>query len=94
MLQYSRVLQLVDYFETVVKQQSGVVAFQEQIISKLSCRLNAIKVDENYYQKAIADLKKRSNYNEKEVNAIFNQMPKNSYKYEPFEFYGGNFQAS
>ena len=39
-------------------------------------------------------LKSRSNYNEGNVNAIFNSMPKVMYKYEPFEFYGGNFQAS
>ena len=94
MLQYQRVLDLVEYFETVVKNQSGVIAFQEKIISKLSMRLNAIKVEENYHQKAIAQLKKRDNYNEKEVNAIFSSMPKVMYKYEPFEFYGGNFQAS
>jgi len=27
MMQYSRVMQLVDYFETVVKEQCGVIAF-------------------------------------------------------------------
>jgi len=57
-------------------------------------RLNAIKVEENYHQKALADLKKRANYDEKHVNAIFKDLPKVVYKYEPFEFYGGNFQAS
>ena len=49
MLQYQRVLDLVEYFETVVKSQSGVIAFQEKIISKLSMRINASKVEENYH---------------------------------------------
>lgn len=49
MLQYQRVLDLVEYFETVVKSQSGVIAFQEKIISKLSMRINANKVEENYH---------------------------------------------
>ena len=31
---------------------------------------------------------------QKEVNKIFEQMPKVLYKYEPFEFYGGNFEAT
>ena len=45
--QYSRILDLVDYFERVVKEQSTVIALQEQILGKLSLRINATKIDEN-----------------------------------------------
>lgn len=76
MMQYSRVIQLVDYFETVVKEQCGVMAFQEKVISKLAFRLNSIKIDQNHHQKAVSDLKRRQAYNEREVNAIFKEMPK------------------
>ena len=59
-------------------------------------RLNAIKIDESCHQKAHENLKKQKAYNEKEVNAVYNSLPSKNqlYKYEPFEFYGGNFQAS
>ena len=59
-------------------------------------RLNAIKIDDNFHQEATTALKRRNTYNEKEINAIYNSLPSKNqlYKYEPFEFYGGNFQAS
>lgn len=30
----------------------------------------------------------------KDINDIFDANPRYLYKYEPFEFYGGNFKAS
>ena len=48
LFQYSRILDLVEYFEGVVKNQAAVVAFQEKIISKISTRLNAKMIDEGF----------------------------------------------
>jgi len=44
-MQYSRILDLVDYFESVVKEQSSVIAFQEKMITKLQFKANAKKID-------------------------------------------------
>ena len=94
MIQYSRILDLVEYFETVVKQQSAVIAFQEKIISKLSLRMNAGKIDEEVIKKQTSFLRSQQTMRDKDVSATFSQIPKILYKYEPFEFYGGNFSAS
>lgn len=94
MRQYEKILDLVAYFETVVKSQSGVIAFQEKILSKLSLRLNALKVDEDYHVRATATVRAEPGYDEKAIDATFERLPKILYQYEPFEFYGGNFQAS
>jgi len=39
-------------------------------------------------------MKSQHDYKEGDINAIFARIPKIFYKYEPFEFYGGNFVAS
>ena len=39
-------------------------------------------------------MKRNSTMKEKDINDIFDSTPRYLYKYEPFEFYGGNFKAS
>lgn len=39
-------------------------------------------------------MKVKKGYNEGDVNKAFEKIPKVLYKFEPFEFYGGNFNAS
>ena len=94
MAQYMKVLDLVHYFETVVASQAGVIAFQEKVLAKLAFRLNAMRVDEDYHASATAALRAKPGYDEKAVSETFDRLPKILYQYEPFEFYGGNFQAS
>lgn len=57
-------------------------------------RLNVNYIDDLAHQEVTKKLKGRKSYNEKTVDAIFDKVPKIFYKYEPFEFYGGNFEAS
>ena len=71
-----------------------MIAFQEKIISKLSLRMNAGKIDEEVIKKQTSFLRSQQTMRDKDVSATFSQIPKILYKYEPFEFYGGNFSAS
>lgn len=89
--QYSRILDLVDYFEKVVKEQSTVIALQEQILGKLSLRINAMKIDENVQANQVELMRSEPNYKQTDIDAVYKQIPKVFYKYEPFELYGGNF---
>ena len=92
--QYARILDLVEYFEKVVKEQSTVIALQEQILGKLSMRINSMRVDENYYTYHVDSVRNQPGFDQSELDIQFAKVPKILYKYEPFEFYGGNFIAS
>ena len=89
--QYSRILDLVAYFEGVVKEQSTVIAFQEKILSKLTMRINAHKVDEEVRKLQVTHLKSQRGYKEKEIHDTFKHLPNRFFKLEPFELYGGDF---
>jgi hypothetical protein len=52
---------------------------------------NVSKIDDELMQKQTSFMRKQSVYNEKEINSIFKDMPKNPDKYEPFQLYGGSF---
>lgn len=56
LIQYSRILDLVEYFEKVVKNQSTVIAFQEKVISKLSVRINSARIDETTHDEVTKKL--------------------------------------
>ena len=47
-MQYSRSLDLIGYFENVVKNQAGVIALQEKILSKLSLKMNGEEIQKKY----------------------------------------------
>ena len=90
-MQYSRILDLVDYFEGVVKEQSNVIAFQEKIIGNLSMSNNVRHIEEQQLQRNVSLMRKQTHYNEKKIASIFKEMPEKPNKYEPFYFYGGSF---
>ena len=54
--QYKKMLELVDFFENIVNQQSSVIALQEKVETKLSCKLFAQKIDEAAHADAVHEL--------------------------------------
>ena len=89
-----RILDLVTYFENVVRNQAGVIALQEIQLTKLGMKKNAKKISREVHEDVTKAVVAQPGYDEKLVDAIFNDLPKEQiHKYEPFEFYGGTFLA-
>ena len=92
--QYARILDLVNYFENVVRNQASVIALQEIQLTKLGMKKNAVKIAKVAHEDATKTTLAQPEYSEALTDAIFYSLPKEHFhKYEPFEFYGGTFLA-
>ena len=95
--QYKKMLELVDFFENIVNQQAGMIALQEKVETKLSCKLFAQKIDEAAHADAVHELHKEVQFDKAEMLERMKWMSVKQtslYKHEPFEFYGGNLHMS
>lgn len=95
--QYKRMLTLVDHYEGSVYQQAALIALQEQVETKLSCKLFAQKIDEAAHADAVHELHKDPQFDKAEMLERMKWMSVKQtslYKHEPFEFYGGNLHMS
>ena len=74
--QYMRILDLVTYFENVVRNQAGVIALQEIQLTKLGMKKNAKKISKEVHEDVTKAAITQPDHNEKLSNAIFDALPK------------------
>ena len=95
--QYKKMLDAVDFFEKVVNEQAGVIALQEKVETKLSCKLFAQKIEEAAHAEAVHQLHREPGFDKHEMQERMKWMSfkeTSLYRHEPFEFYGGNLLMS
>ena len=95
--QYKKMLDAVDFFEKVVNEQSAVIALQEKVETKLSCKLFAQKIEEAAHAEAVHQLHREPGFDKHEMQERMKWMSfkeTSLYRHEPFEFYGGNLLMS
>ena len=62
------------------------------IIEKLSNKLFGEKFDKEFNEWKHDRLEQSPNFDEESMNSEFKSLPSRSYRFGPFEFYGGKFE--